>query len=188
RICHTLAMTRRHPLLTLYGRLAETRWPQEPIFTYFRACGQCEGLAWRLSDLDFCTLLQAAEELRERDMEGAEMIHALLAIPASQRPVGPWHSIPLSPAKIPKPLETKLLKELRSRIRQTFQDNQDETAARAFKRQMIDSLMQTEFGQRGPLVLSYLIDRALKSKLKSEKNTPSTPVSNPQLVMDLFLE
>lgn len=188
KVCEALAITHRYPLLALYGKIAETRWPQEPIFTYFRACGQCEAQAWRLTDTDFHALFQAAEELKGQDLEGATLINTLLAIPPSQRPTGLWHSIPLSPVKIPKPLEAKLLKELRSRLQEEFQANQDATAANALKKRLIETLASTEFGQRGPLVLGYLIDRAFKSKKSTESSSTHPFGSNQQLEMDLFYE
>ncbi|MBF0180321.1 MAG: hypothetical protein HQM03_09885 [Magnetococcales bacterium] len=189
KVCQTLALTQRHPLLALYGRLAETRWPAEAIFTYFRARGQCEGDAWRLTDRDFHLLLQAGEDLLEKDPEGAAMINDMLAIPASQRPSGPWHSIPLSPAKIPRPLENKLLRELRARVQEAMDAYPDEAATPAFRKRMIDTLLPTPFGQRGPLVLGYLIDRVCKG---SDRESPRRPAPPPnahrQLELDLSLE
>ncbi|MBF0213845.1 MAG: hypothetical protein HQM00_09835 [Magnetococcales bacterium] len=115
-ICEALTLTQRHGLLALYGRLGEKRWPGEPVFTYYRARGQCENQPWRLMDDDFQALMRAKEELQEKDPAAAAMIHTLLAIPASRQPLDPLRSIPLSPARIPKPLESKLLRELRARF------------------------------------------------------------------------
>ncbi|MBF0293608.1 MAG: hypothetical protein HQL96_00345 [Magnetococcales bacterium] len=188
KVCRTLAMTKRYPLLALYGRLAETRWPTEAVFTYFRACGQCEGDAWRLSDRDFHLLLQAGEDLLEQDPEGAAMINGLLAIPASQRPSGPWHSIPLSPAKIPRPLEHKLLRELRARVQEAMRAYPDEADTPAFRKRMIDVLLPTPFGQRGPLVLGYLIDRVCKGNNRETLRPAPPPGPHRQLELDLSLE
>ncbi len=188
QICQALAVTQRYTLLTLYGKIAEVRWPQEPIFTYFRAFGECEAQAWRLTDQDFNTLFLAAEAIKETDPNGAEQINALLAIPAAQRPTDLWYSLPLSPAKIPKPLEAKLLKELRARLKEAFYANQDESITKRFKQRLIETLAPTEFGQRGLLVLDYLLDRALKNNPLSTKAHPRTQTVYKQLEMDLFCE
>ncbi|MBF0428775.1 MAG: hypothetical protein HQL94_07615 [Magnetococcales bacterium] len=81
QLCLALNLSRRYTLLTLYGKIAENCWPNQPIFTFFRANGQTENQAWRLTDQDFYTLLLAEEDLKTNDPTGAALINALLAIP-----------------------------------------------------------------------------------------------------------
>ncbi|MBF0270594.1 MAG: hypothetical protein HQL98_00770 [Magnetococcales bacterium] len=187
-LCEALSLTRRHALLALYARVAEKRWPDEPVFIYYRARGQCENQPWRLLDDDFQRLLAAKEEIQDKDPATAAMIHTLLAIPADRQPFDPLRSVPLSPARIPKPLENKLLRELRARLRDEMRSPQDENAIRETRNRLLETLAPTEFGQRGPAVLGYLLDRAFKLKppRRSGHRRP-TPIPR-QLEMDLMTE
>ncbi|NGZ04729.1 MAG: hypothetical protein G8237_00050 [Magnetococcales bacterium] len=185
-ICEALSLTQRYPLLALHGRMAERRWPHDPIFTAYRAKGECENQPWRLQTEDYQRLLTASQQLMEQDPASAAMIQALLAIPHNQRAVDPLRGVPLSPARIPKPLENKLLRELRSRLRHEIQPGVDDAVLRETRNRLLETLAPTEFGQRGPAVLGYLLDRAFK--LKPQRQHASQPRSPRQLEMDLMSE
>ncbi|MBF0340625.1 MAG: hypothetical protein HQL95_06620 [Magnetococcales bacterium] len=187
-LCEALTLTQRYTLLALYGRGAEKRWPEETVFTAYRVRGACENQPWRLTDEDFQRLLSAGEALQEQDPATAAMIQGLLAIPSSRRPLEPLQGVRLSPARIPKPLENKLLKELRARIREEVRPEHDEATLRETRNRLLETLAPTEFGQRGPAVLGYLLDRAFRLK-PHRHDTPLRPLPTPrQLEMDLLSE
>ncbi|MEO5344967.1 MAG: hypothetical protein H7834_01150 [Magnetococcus sp. YQC-9] len=187
-ICEALAITQRHALLIQYGRIGEKQWPGEPMFTCYRACGACENQPWRLTDHDFQRLLTYEEDLKPINPAAAARIRALLSIPASRLPADPLRGVPLSPARIPKPLEHKLLRELRTRLQDELRDHTDPATLRILRDRLLETLAPTEFGQRGPAVLGYLLDRALKLKPRHREGT-ATPQTTPrQLEMELLIE
>ncbi|MBF0418529.1 MAG: hypothetical protein HQL86_09815, partial [Magnetococcales bacterium] len=187
-ICESLALTRRHAMLTLYARVGERQFPDEPIFRYYRARGQCENQPWRLTDHDFQHLLVAEETLRASDPETSARIRALLAVPTSHLPTDPLQGVPLSPARIPKLLEHKLLRELRARLRDELHGHTDAESLRQLRDRLLETLAPTEFGQRGPAILGYLLDRALKLKPpRREESAPQQPIPQ-QLELELSFE
>lgn len=187
-ICEALALTRRHAMLTQYARVGERQFPDEPMFRYFRARGQCENQPWRLTDHDFQRLFDAEETLKESDPEAAARIRALLAIPSTHPPIDPLRGVPLSPARIPKLLESTLLRELRARLREELHGHTDAASLRQLRDRLLETLAPTEFGQRGPAVLGYLLDRALKLKPPRHEEANRQPAFPRQLELELSIE
>ncbi|MBF0213846.1 MAG: hypothetical protein HQM00_09840 [Magnetococcales bacterium] len=64
----------------------------------------------------------------------------------------------------------------------------DENAIREARNRLLETLAPTEFGQRGPAVLGYLLDRAFR--LKPPRRSASHRQKSPprQLEMDLISE
>ncbi|MBF0165631.1 MAG: hypothetical protein HQM01_14205, partial [Magnetococcales bacterium] len=187
-ICEALALTRRHAMLTQYARIGERQFPDEPMFRYYRARGQCENQPWRLTDHDFQRLFDAEEALKESDPEASARIRTLLAIPSTHAPIDPLRGVPLSPARIPKLLESKLLRELRSRLQDELHGHTDAESLRQLRDRLLETLAPTEFGQRGPAVLGYLLDRALKLKPPRREEVNQPPPLPRQLELELSIE
>ena len=60
-VCEGWNRVPEYNLLAHYGALAQQRWPDSPLFLYYRLYGESEGDSNRLSDDDYDQLDQAAE-------------------------------------------------------------------------------------------------------------------------------